>query len=165
MRTIQLILVALTFSAVASAAPDCLDHGKVLPENNQKVLDLKANSKEQWHDRAHIVGTVTQIYGDKFQPMDISTQKANDHTHFQATIGPNPGDTIEIVYSKDFGPLSTLKIGAQVEACGDYITARTQDGRYPPSPDGALVHWVHRSDNPSRHASGYVILDGKIYGN
>lgn len=153
---ISFFLTSLLFSWVVAAgahAPDCMSRGRLLPINNSEVLEYKKTSKEQFRSRGHIEGTVTKVYGGKAS-----------HYHFQATIGPNKADTIEIIYNKSFGEIPNIAIGSQVQACGDYITARVPSGRYPASPDGALIHWVHHSPNPRKHDHGFVILDGVVYG-
>lgn len=140
--------------ARAVAAPDCLDRsGRVLPIDNAKVSQLKQTSKNQYRERAHISGTLTQVYsGNK------------GHETFEVTMDSTSGDKIEVIYNIEFGDLPTLTPGAKVQACGDYITARERAGRYPPSPNGAVLHWVHRSPNEARHPSGFLLIDGKLYG-
>ena len=83
------------------------------------------------------------------------------HRHFSLKIGPADDNHIEVIYNLSFGNLPVPHLGDNVEACGDYITSIAQTGSYPPSPDGAIIHWVHRS--PSGHDSGYVILNGTKY--
>jgi hypothetical protein len=78
-------------------------------------------------------------------------------------LGPAPDDTIELVYNDSFGELPELRLGMDVEACGDYITSYAPSGPYPASPDGALVHWVHHNPHGS-HPDGYVVIDGKVFG-
>lgn len=79
-------------------------------------------------------------------------------------IGQNSYDTIEVIYNEMFGKVPSMQIGAQVEACGDYITAKAINGKYRASPDGAILHWVHESTRPGSHASGYMMIDGVVYG-
>jgi hypothetical protein len=63
-------------------------------------------------------------------------------------IGPKPTDMIEVIYSLAFGPAPHVPaVGAHMVACGDYITSN-KDAKYPASPDGAVIHWIHRSKNP-----------------
>jgi hypothetical protein len=138
----------------AQAAPACLDrNGRDLPIDDQTVLKLKVSTPNQFLSRAHISGTIETIYPIK-----------NGHDHFQVKIGPKPDDTIEVIYNRSFGPLDPLIPGQTVEACGDYITSTAPTTNYEPSPDGAILHWVHRSNNTGKHKSGYVIMNGKVLG-
>lgn len=138
-------------AAGASPVDDtCLDHGKTLEVINAQVLDWKKNTANAFLARARISGVVDQVFPDH-----------SGHRHFSLKIGPQIDDHIEVIYNLSFGPLPTPDIGASIEACGDYITSISQTGSYPPSPDGAIIHWVHRS--PHGHESGYVILNGIKY--
>ncbi|MNJ92628.1 hypothetical protein D3C87_103020 [compost metagenome] len=128
--------------------------GQPLPVNNEQVLNWKYKSKNQFKDRGHISGVLTKVYKDK-----------TGHRHFQVRIGEEPRDTIEVIYNQSFGRIQekVMQIGAIVEACGDYITSNKRAGGYQASPDGAVLHWVHKSTNP-RHDSGYVAIEGELYG-
>lgn len=149
-----LFVVAVCLSAVAGAtdAPPCLDHGSALPINDQQVIDWKHTSNNQFHARAHIQGKLTQLYPDK-----------TGHHHFQMQIEAASPDSIEVIYNEDFGTVPPLTVGARIEACGDYITANKNAGGYSASPDGAIVHWLHKSTSSS-HDSGYLIIDGVVTG-
>jgi len=139
----------------ASAAPPCLEkNGVEVRAGNEQVLRWKSSTPNQFLSRAHVSGTIQNLYPDR-----------NGHSHFQIKIGPGPGDTIELVYNLSFGTIPRLIPGAHAEACGDYITSNAPTQNYEPSPDGAIVHWIHRSRNPARHPSGYLELDGTLYGN
>ena len=150
-----LFVTALFSSAPADAesrAPKCLDHERTLAVNDAQVAQWKHSTKNQFLARAHVVGTIEKIYPNQ-----------TGHAHFEILLdGTN--ETLEVVYSLDFGKIPALAIGAQVEACGDYITSNAKTPQYPPSPDGAIIHWVHRSDNVKKHDSGYVVVDGRVYG-
>ncbi len=141
-------------STIAWAAPNidetCLDHGKTLEVINTQVLSWKASTANAFLARARISGVVDQVFPDH-----------SGHRHFSLKIGPQANDHIEVIYNLSFGQLPTPEIGATAEACGDYITSISQTGSYPPSPDRAIIHWVHRS--PHGHESGYVILNGTKY--
>ena len=141
-------------SMVAMAqVPACLgQQNQVLPVNNDMVLNWKRSTHNQYRNRGHIYGSLARIYPDK-----------TGHHHLEVQIGQNAGDTIEVIYNEDFGKMPELHLGSVIEACGDYITANAQAGGYPPSPAGAIVHWVHMSPNPG-HASGYVVVDGVVCG-
>ena len=148
------LALGLFLSVLAKATPTCLDpSGKEVPLNNQKVLGWKESTANQFLARARISGVVQDIYPDR-----------NGHYHFQAKIGPNAKDTIELIYNISFGEIRRIVPGLNVEACGDYITSNAPTQNYQPSPDGAIVHWIHRSPNPNRHPSGFLILNGTLYG-
>ena len=152
-----LFLIAISFAINANAfSPDlsidetCLDHGKLLDVINQQVIKWKTSTSNAFLARARIQGTVEQVFPDH-----------SGHRHFSLKIGPNPTDHIEVIYNLSFGKLPVPTIGMTGEACGDYITSIAQTGSYPPSPDGGIIHWVHRS--PRGHEPGYVILNGIKY--
>jgi hypothetical protein len=154
-KTFLAIILTLSFSQAIFAqaiAPDetCLDHGKSLNVINDQVIEWKSNTANAFLARARIEGTVDQVFPDH-----------SGHRHFSLKIGPQPKDHIEVIYNLSFGNLPTPTIGMTAEACGDYITSIAQTGSYPPSPDGGIIHWVHRS--PHGHEPGYVILNGIKY--
>jgi len=140
-------------TAIAAEAPDCIARNQPLPVNNEQVLHWKQNSRDGFKDRGHIHGTLTSVYKDK-----------SGHRHFQVTIGDESNETIEVIYNQEFGaiPKEAMQIGAEVESCGDYITSNKR-GKYQPSPDGAIIHWVHESTSP-KHDSGYVMINGVLFG-
>ncbi len=147
-------LVALVFLSFAQAQtlPNCLDRsGNSLPVNDAQVLQMKISTPNQFLARAHIKGFIQHAYADH-----------NGHTHFEARIGAKPTDTIEIVYNESFGSLPPLVPNMIVEACGDYITSNAATSQYPASPDGAILHWVHRTTGG--HPGGYVAISGVAYG-
>ena len=128
----------------------CLSHGKPLDIINGQVLTWKTSTANAFLARARIQGTVDQLFPDH-----------SGHRHFSLKIGPQAQDHIEVIYNLSFGKLPVPKMGDSVEACGDYITSIAQTGSYPASPDGGIIHWVHRS--PGHHEQGYVILNGVKY--
>jgi hypothetical protein len=128
----------------------CLAHGNPLNVINDQVLNWKATTANAFLARARIQGTVDQLFPDH-----------SGHRHFSLKIGPQASDHVEVIYNLSFGKLPTPKIGDSAEACGDYITSIAQTGSYPASPDGGIIHWVHRS--PHGHEPGYVILNGIKY--
>jgi hypothetical protein len=151
-------LALLGFMAFASGfaqaqTVSCLSHGSPLAINNTDILNWKATSRNQFRSRAHLSGTFIKRYADQ-----------TGHEHFEVQIGSQSSDTIEIIYNQEFGSIPAINPRAVIEACGDYITANASVGGYKASPDGAIVHWVHQSTNPSGHDSGFVMVDGKIYG-
>lgn len=148
----KLLIVALFFmfssSALAETMP-CLDwHGNELPVDNVAVIILKTSTPNGFKTRARVNGFIGKVY-----------PATAGHIRFQVLIDEHEG--IELVFNTGFGPLPKLKAGLEVEACGDYITA-TEQAKYPPSPDKAIIHWLHRST--SEHPSGYVKIKGKLYG-
>ena len=133
--------------------PECLAYGRHLPDNTQQVLHWKRTTSNQFQERGHVSGVVSAVYPDK-----------NGHEHFQISMGRRAEDTLEIIYNSDFGQIPSVQIGMRVEACGDYITSTARSGPYPPSPDGAILHWVHMNPKGRGHDAGYLVLDGKLYG-
>jgi hypothetical protein len=138
--------------------PICQDQGRALDVNNDQVIQWKTRTANQYTDRAHIKGRVVRDYGIK-----------SNHQHFQIEIQgveQSLGTTIEVIYneSREFGFIEKPKKGMEVEVCGEYITSNAPSGPYPASPDGALVHWVHKASKGSSHDEGFVILDGVLYG-
>ena len=151
----NLLFVILFFlSAGASAQQmECLAGGQGLGINNAAVLQWKVSTNNQYRNRGHILGNLVKAYPDH-----------SGHHHFEVQIGSKPTDTIEVIYNEEFGAVPSVQPGAKVEACGDYITSNAQAGGYPASPDGAIVHWVHQSPDPARHDSGFLEIDGELYG-
>jgi hypothetical protein len=153
-----LIATAMLVGRSASAeVPACQDHGSDLSIDNARVVQLKQTAPLGKTIRAHVSGTVTRVFPDK------SNSQGTSHTHFEIKIGEGDKDVLEVVYSEDFGDMPVAPIGAQVEACGDFINAYGKNNGYPPSPSGAIIHWVHRS-NSAKHDSGFVVLDQVVYG-
>ena len=141
-----------------SKLPPCLDErGNRIDPNNEQVLEWKASTPNQFRSRALIVGTLVGIYDAK-----------KDHLHMDVFVGQK-GSTgkendIEVIYNQEFGRIgSDVAMGANVVACGDYITSNRATGRYPASPLGAILHWVHKAMNGS-HPHGFLAIDGKLYG-
>lgn len=144
-----------------SALPICLDKDRrpIQGNNNEEVLKWKDTTKNQYLDRALIVGKFVGVLLDRQSHLQIEVDLG------QGGNGQGKKDSIEIIYNKEFGAIPGIRPGATIAACGDYITSREQAGRYPPSPAGAIVHWVHASNNPEKHPSGFVAVDGVVYGN
>lgn len=135
------------------AAPECVAYGKVISANNEQVIRWKKSTANQFKERGHVLGIVTKIYDDR-----------PSHDHFQIQLAQEPGATLEVIYNSAFGALPELQVGDKVQACGDYITSTAQSGPYPASPDGAIIHWVHRNPRPSGHDHGFVIVNDRLYG-
>ena len=152
---IGLVLSGLVFSsfALADVIPECMSHGTAIPVDNQQVITWEKSTANAFLARGHVSGTIDQLFPDR-----------NGHNHFEITIGPNPTDKLEVVYSIAFGPLQPLAVGMTVEACGDYITSTAQTGSYPPSPSGAIIHWIHRNPSGHGHDSGFIVVNGTLGG-
>lgn len=133
--------------------PTCMNHGRPLAIDNEQALQWRAQQPSGFRSRAYISGTIDEVFPDQ-----------TGHRHFSIKIGPNPNDRIEVIFNEGFGNMPVPRHGQNAAACGDYIVATEHNGGYPPSPDGALVHWVHRSTNSS-HDSGFVVIEGTVYGN
>lgn len=149
---VALLLCFFTLTAQAES-PLCMAKGQPLPINNEQVLNWKFNSKNAYKNRGNVEGILGKVYKDK-----------TGHRHFQVILGENPRETIEIIYNQSFGkiPTEALTPGSRVQACGDYITAKASNGKYRASPDGAIIHWVHKST--SYHDHGFVMIDDVLYG-
>lgn len=136
-----------------SSTPDCISGSSAMPIDNQAVLNLKTSTPNQFLARAHISGTVGQVYADE-----------HGHNHFELLIGSGPTDSIEVIYNISFGNLPTIQTGMSVEACGDFINSDAATSQYPASPDNAIIHWVHRNPKGHGHASGFLDINGQLYG-
>ena len=147
-----LLLSRAGFSA-DTTIPDCLAGGLPLANNNVQVLQWKTSTNNQYRNRGHVTGTIEQVYPNK-----------NGHAHFEIQMGETATDNLEVIYNESFGALPELKVGMNIEACGDYITSTAQSGPYPASPTGAIIHWIHRSPDLKKHDSGYLAIDGALYG-
>ena len=148
------IFLFLFTTATALASPPCPDGmGGELAINNEQVLTWKKSTPNQFLSRAKVKGVVQDLYPAR-----------RTHYHFQMKIGPKETDTLEVIYNISFGEINRIVPGMNVVACGDYITSNAPTDVYQPSPDGAIIHWLHRSPRPNRHPHGYLELDGVVYG-
>jgi hypothetical protein len=140
--------------------PTCLDKNRqaIRGDNNAEVLRWKEQTKNQYKDRALISGVLVGVILDRKSHLHLEVNLTGDENSKDAR------EHIEIVYNKSFGEVAAVSPGMKVQACGDYITSNEQSGPYKPSPMGAIVHWVHKSNTPDRHASGFLAIDGKVYG-
>jgi hypothetical protein len=146
-------LLCLSSLSFGASVPRCRAGGRELSVNNNEVLRWKESTRTDFHARAHIDGWVVRIY-----PVH------SNHLHFAVQIGDERRDTVEVVFSLKFGRPAGFGKGSRVEACGDFIQADRPSHGYPASPDGAIVHWVHSSPEEYRHPSGYLMIDGNVYG-
>lgn len=148
------VLLSLSFSTFA-AAPACLDSlGNSLGNSDSQVAQWKTSTPNQFTARALVHGTIQQIYPDE-----------NGHNHFEIILDDHQ-TTLEVIYNISFGALPQLQAGEDVKACGDYITSTAPSGHYVASPDGAIIHWIHKNPNPkpNAHPSGFLEIDGVVYG-
>ncbi len=133
--------------------PACLEGPNEIQVDNARVLKMKTTTRNQYLARAYVQGSVTEL---------PSVQ--NGHDHFVISIGPGASDTLEIIYNKEFGAMPTMRLGDTVSVCGDYITSTAQSGRYPPSPEGAIMHWIHFNPGTragsATHEHGFVMHNG-----
>lgn len=151
-----LLAVLMPFSfALAGKNYDavCMDRNDVLQVNNSQLLTWRNSSRNGFQARGHAAGVVDEIFPDR-----------NGHKHFSLKIGPRQEDHVEIIYNLNFGYMPDPNLGDKVEACGDYITSNAPNNGYQASPDGAIIHWVHASNN-KKHESGFVIINNVFYGN
>jgi len=139
--------------AIAESIPVCLANGRPLPVNNAQVLLWKKTTANQFLGRGHVTGLVTGVFRDR-----------TSHDHFEIQIGRNAGEVLEVIYNEKFGAMPSPRRGDQVEACGDYITSNRATPRYPKSPSGGVIHWVHVNPSGRGHDSGYVSINGTLYG-
>jgi hypothetical protein len=148
--------LAVLFFAVAVQAdpvPDCEGEDGNLGVDNARVVDWKSSTPNQFHARANVSGPITRLFEDR-----------NNHLHFEIALGDGRGEVLEVVYNLSFGRIPPLSKGMNVQACGDYITSIAQSGPYPPSPSGAIIHWVHHNPRNSGHPHGFVVVENSLYG-
>jgi hypothetical protein len=151
---ISSVLVATAnFALAQDTVPSCLSKGADVAVNNDQVVEWKTTTKNQFRSRAHIKGNLVRVFPDH-----------SGHHHYEVQIGTHGSDTVEVIYNEDFGSVPEVAAGSVIEACGDYITSNAPAGHFPASPDGAIVHWVHRSPSPNRHDSGFLVIDGALCG-
>ncbi len=144
---------SLGFSENSANIPACLnDQRQPIALDNQVVIQMKVSTPNSYRTRALVSGMVTKIYDDH-----------SGHRHFALQIGPLPTNTLEVIYNEEFGRFPAFGVGSKVVACGDYITAN-KNTQYPASPDGAIIHWVHKAPSPDRHPSGYLVINGILTG-
>lgn len=161
-KMLSLALVSFVFAsgfaATASAGRDgeqgiCMDGGRRMQNyNNEQVIAWKKSTPNAWQGRGFVSGAVLEV-----------VDGTPGHFRFVVKIGPMTNDLLEVVYNSAFGQLPDLRSGTPVSICGDFINAFQRSGRYPASPAGAIIHWVHGS-NSNRHEDGFVAVNGKIYG-
>ena len=150
---IALFMILGSLAQADATSPVCTSNHQPLPVNNDQIIKFKSQTPNGYHDRGHVTGKVTQIFPD-----------ATNHNHFEITLLATPATTLEIIYQQSFGRLPDLQVGDSIEACGDYITSNDNFNGYKPSPDGAIIHWVHRGSGHEAHDDGYVMVNGVVFG-
>ena len=160
MKALGLVLGFLVFTSAqlalaTDAIPNCDNRGSILPIDNQNALNMEKTTANQFTTQAHVEGTVTAIYPNH-----------SGHQHFAIQLGSDSSQGIEVVYDMAFGNLPALQVGQTVEACGEFINSFAATSQYPPSPMGAIIHWVHINDStkPGAHPSGFLVIDGQLCG-
>ncbi len=144
-----MILAFLLLINNVHAMPLCLDgQGNELAISNEYVIGLKSSTPNGYLSRARVKGPISRTY-----------PSTPGHIRFGIMLSDTVG--LEVVYNNGFGKLPPLTPGTIVEACGDYITSN-KDAQYPASPEGAIIHWVHRTNGA--HPGGYLIIGGQVCG-
>lgn len=137
--------------------PVCMDEAAEMKTDNARILRFKRESKNQYMARSFVEGIVLDVGGPR-----------NGHDRFAISIGSGENDTLEIVYNRSFGKMPSIQVGDPVAVCGDYITSKAHSGRYPPSPEGAIIHWAHY--NPANrsgslnHKHGFIMFGSNLVG-
>ena len=150
-----LFLILSSINSFAASVPACLSQsGQRLEVDNARTIELERTTPNQYVTQAHVQGVISDLYPDR-----------NGHQHFAIQF-PGTAVGIEVVYNAGFGDLPDLRVGMTVEACGEYITSNQPTDRYPASPMGAIIHWVHRNPHPrpGAHPSGFLVINGQICG-
>lgn len=158
-RSILLVLglIAFTHGSAWAKKPDQLPPCPGSPQpNNEQVLRWKETTKNSFKARAFVEGTLVGVIRDR-----------HSHLHLEIDLSDESNsrsEHLEVIYNKKFGEVPPYRQGMLVQACGDYITSNRHDGRYEPSPVGAIIHWIHMSPKPERHPSGFMAINGKVTG-
>ncbi len=156
-RLIALVLLLVSSIAFAgSGLPICSDGKREIPVINTDVIQWKATTPNQYRARAHVRGTVTRMFPDR-----------NGHTHFEIQMDAKTSGAaglLEVVYNDEFGKLPVIEEKADIESCGVYITSNAPTERYPASPSGAIIHWIHINPSKRGEPDGYLAIQGKVYG-
>lgn len=156
-----------------SKLPRCLDGNRQeMRSNNEEVIRWKSETQNQFKERALVVGKLVGVLLDRRShlhlEMDMDRDQGRGNGQNNGQSNGRRGDAkeshLEVVYNKAFGEVDRVDNGMSIAACGDYITARDQSGPYKPSPVGAIIHWVHASNNPGKHSDGFLVIDGKLFG-
>ena len=171
MKFFNIGFLALSFLAASAFGsdvsqpniPSCLGgkgNAQAMDVNNAQLLTLKndASVPSGFPTRGYIKGKV-------YAP----PTNQNVHMHVEIDVSPtlnsvDVADHIELIYNSAFGAVGAINVGSEVYACGDFIKSTEPNGPYPASPEGAIIHWVHKAPNPQRHPSGYVVIDGRLIG-
>jgi hypothetical protein len=109
MVLVAVLVGNLAYGFVGEAQiPPCLDQEKRLEVENEKVLEWKEESPDQFLARARVRGEVLRVSLDR-----------KSHIHFVIQIVAAEEHGLEVVFNKAFGPLPEIRPGDDVEACGD----------------------------------------------
>ncbi len=159
MLSVLFSIVFASFSAHAflenAKTPVCLDGRSEISVDNQSALRFKSEEKNGALTRAFIRGRIIS-----------APVRQGDHDRFSISIGSGPRDTVEVIYNVDFGSMPAFSRGDDVVVCGDFINSFAQNGRYKPSPDGAIIHWVHYNpgDRSTAHEHGFIQIETDLVG-
>ena len=145
-----LVLIGSAQAKVAEIPLCAAKNGGALSIDNNRVLELKRTTPNQFLERARVEGRITRIFDGN-----------PEHQHFEIQIGSQAGEVIELVFNQDFGR-PVVKVGDEVEACGDYITSNAPTDRYQASPSGAIVHWLHENSRGGGHPDGYIVVNDRL---
>lgn len=146
--------------------------------DNEQVVKWKKEEKNQFRARSKVSGTIVGEVSDNGshyhfsivldEPEEQEGKKQKNLTLVKKD-DPRESRRLEVIYNQSFGDLVDLAEGKRLVVCGDFINSYARSGRYPPSPDGAIIHWVHH--NPGNRASskhhehGYIWSEeGKLMG-
>lgn len=165
---VSFLFTSITFHSYSYAEVDAAfnceaENGSLLPVMNEQVLRWKRTTQNQFLARANVRGIIVKVLPPR-----------KGHVHFVIAIGKNmnpqsmcESDTLEVVYNDEFGnlnPMTDLRQGQRVQACGDYITSIKPTQRYQPSPACGIIHWVHKNTRGGPHKDGYVFIEDRFYG-
>ncbi len=161
--TVLLQFTSFNSYAFNSGDQICFDNDhRELSIMNEQVISWKKTTPNQYLARAYIQGVVVLV---------PAPGTDRDHSHFVVDLDGNSAtldDQIEAVFNNEFGELnSAITTGSTVEICGDYITSNARTSRYQPSPQGAIIHWLHYNPgnrNGGKHKDGFVTINGKVIG-
>jgi hypothetical protein len=169
----------LSLQAFAADAPECLLKGQPLPVNNAEVSALKAKYYKNGGyvlGRAHIKGVISKAYEEFHRVTPYKMPNGNielaklaryDQQYLKVIIDTLNGgkDTVTVYYNEEFGPLKEVTTkqleGKAIEVCG-VLAVPVRESLI--TPDNAIVHWTHENPNPHGIESGYLIIDGEVFG-
>ena len=106
--------------------------------------------------RTMIKGHVVGFYGN------IKGKSGTEHANYGVDLDGDGRADVTFVYQIDFGAIPQIQNGAEIVACGDYITDHSFDNL-------GLIHWTHSNDGAKdhgtcKHPDGYAMVNGIKYG-